>query len=124
MGLLALLRISQAHARARFSERVERQDFEEAQRLIRVSKESVEASAPAKKGTNPLDMVYDVVADLSRQDAAQAHDGWVELTHVVSMAGHKALAKEMVMEAIENWESLSIMVLNEKKTMVRFIVPP
>merc|ERR1712050_300287 len=48
--LLGILRLSQAHARARFSERVEREDFEEAMRLIKASKESVELSAPAKKG--------------------------------------------------------------------------
>merc|ERR1712066_958131 len=35
--LLAILRLSQAHARARFSHRVERQDFEEAMRLRKVS---------------------------------------------------------------------------------------
>ena len=28
--------------------------------------------------------------DLSRRDAARKMDGWVELAHVVSMAGHKA----------------------------------
>merc|ERR1712190_503489 len=38
--LLAILRLSQAHARTRFSDRVERQDFEEAMRLIKASKES------------------------------------------------------------------------------------
>merc|ERR1711920_755841 len=63
--LLAILRLSQAHARARFSNKVERQDFEEAMRLMQASKESVESSAPAKKGANPLDLVYDVIADLA-----------------------------------------------------------
>merc|ERR1740121_3051313 len=76
--LLSLVRLSQAHARTRFSERVERQDFDEALRLMKVSKESVEASAPAKKGTNPLDLVYDTVSELSRRDGANS-DGWVEL---------------------------------------------
>merc|ERR1712083_1137114 len=52
--LLAILRLSQAHARARFSNKVERQDFEEAMRLMKASKESVELSAPAKKNVNPL----------------------------------------------------------------------
>merc|ERR1711871_414296 len=34
--LLAILRLSQAHARCRFSDRVEQQDFEEAMRLMKV----------------------------------------------------------------------------------------
>merc|ERR1711957_540891 len=65
--LLGIMRLSQAHARARFSDRVERQDFDEAMRLIKASKESVELAQPAKKGSNPLDLVYDIVADLSKR---------------------------------------------------------
>jgi len=122
--LLAILRLSQAHARARFSEKVEQQDFDEAMRLMKASKESVELSAPAKKGVNPLDLVYDIISDLTRRDSVQAADGWVDMAHIVSMAGHKALSREMVVEAIENWESLSVLCQNPERTRVRFIVPP
>ncbi|CAL1133149.1 unnamed protein product [Cladocopium goreaui] len=119
--LLALMRLSQAHARARFSHRVEREDFEEAMRLMKASKESIELSAPAKRGQNPLDVVYEILADLSRRDAVK--DGWVDIAHVVSMAGHKALTKEMVLEAVESWQSLSVVMMNPEKTMVQFMVP-
>jgi len=119
--LLAMLRLSQAHARARFSDRVKREDFDEAIRLIKVSKESVELSAPAKKSTNPLDLVYDIVTDLNR--GKEGEDAWVDVAHVVSMAGHKALDAEMVEEAIGNWESLSVLVRNPQRTMVKFLVP-
>merc|ERR1712159_947535 len=121
--LLAILRLSQAHARARFSDKVERQDFDEAMRLMKVSKESVELSAPAKRDANPLDLVHDVVADLARR-LPESADGWVDLQHVVSMAGHKALTRDMCMEAIENWESLNILCFNPEKTLVKFMVPP
>jgi len=121
--LLAILRLSQAHARCRFSSRVEQQDFEEAMRLMKVSKESVELSAPAKRDANPLDLVHDVVADLARR-LPESADGWVDLQHVVSMAGHKALTRDMCMEAIENWESLNILCFNPEKTLVKFMVPP
>jgi DNA replication licensing factor MCM7 len=121
--LLAILRISQAHARARFSHRVERQDFEEAMRLMKVSKESVELSAPAKRDANPLDVVHDIIADLARR-APEGTDGWVDLQHICSMAGHKALTRDMCIEAIDNWESLNILCFNPEKTMVKFMVPP
>jgi len=121
--LLAILRLSQAHARARFSERVEKEDFDEAMRLMKASKESVELSAPAKKSANPLDLVYDIVADLARR-LSDADDGWVDLTHVVSMAGHRAMSREQVEEAIENWEGLSVLVRNPERTLVKFSVPP
>jgi len=120
--LLAILRLSQAHARARFSERVEQQDFDEAMRLMKASKESVELSAPAKKNVNPLDLVYDIIADLSRR--SDIIDGWVDMTHVVSTAGHRALTSEMVQEAVENWEGLSVLIRNQERTLVKFLVPP
>lgn len=121
--LLAILRLSQAHARARFSQRVERQDFEEAMRLMKVSKESVELSAPAKRDANPLDIVHDIIADLARA-APESADGWVDLQHIVSMSGHKALTRDMCIEAIDNWESLNILCFNPEKTKVKFMVPP
>jgi len=120
--LLAILRLSQAHARARFSDRVERRDFDEAMRLMKASKESIEVSAPAKRGQNPLDLVYDIIADLSRRK--EGSDEWVEMAHIVSMAGHKALTRDMVVEAIENWESLNVLASNPEKTLVKFLVPP
>merc|ERR1719507_751248 len=76
--LLAMMRLSQAAARCRFSPRVERRDFDEAMRLMKASKESIELSMPAKKNANPLDLIYDIVADLSRRDAKDG-DGWVDM---------------------------------------------
>merc|ERR1712166_216295 len=105
--LLAILRLSQAHARCRFSDRVEREDFDEAMRLTKASQESVELSAPANKNQNPLDIVYDILADLARSAANEG--GWVDMAHVVAMAAHKALSKEAVEEAVANWESLSVL---------------
>merc|ERR1712226_1720836 len=101
--LLAILRLSQAHARCRFSPKVEREDFAEAMRLTRCSKESVEISAP-KGNVNPLDIIYDIVQDFVRRGTADG-DGWIQIVQVVSMAAHKALNQEQVIEALENWES-------------------
>merc|ERR1712046_230540 len=74
-SLLAILRLSQAHARCRFSRKVEKQDFDEAMRLTKCSKESVELSAPSKGQTNPLDVVYDILQDLVRR-GSKDEDGW------------------------------------------------
>eukprot|EP00439_Symbiodinium_sp_Y106_P056010 s3214_g7.t2 len=77
---------------------------------------------PAKRGENPMNIVYDIIVDLSRRDAARKTDGWVELAHVVSMAGHKALPEELVLEAVNTWCSLSAMNMNPEKTMIQFAV--
>jgi len=117
--LLGILRLSQAHARARFSDKVERQDFEEAMRLLKASKESVELSAPANKNANPLDIVYDLIASLYKPSQE-----WVDMQVIMSMAGRKALTSDMVQEAVDAWESLNVLCYNQDKTQVRFIVPP
>merc|ERR1719281_833677 len=61
--LLAMLRLSQAVARARFADRVEKCDFDEAIRLTKVSKESIEKVAESNKNANPLDIVFDIVGE-------------------------------------------------------------
>jgi len=121
-SLLAILRLSQAHARCRFSPKVEKQDFDEAMRLTKCSKESVELSAPARGQTNPLDIIYDILQDLIRR-GSKDEDGWVEVAHVVNMAGHKALSSDQVMEALDQWASLSVVCLNPHRKMVKFTVP-
>jgi len=77
--------------------------------------------ARAKKDQNPLDVVYDMLSDLAKSSTV---DGWVDMSHLVSMAGHKALSKDAVEEAVANWESLSVLSTNPEKTMVKFLVPP
>merc|ERR1712135_260671 len=111
--LLAIMRLSQAHARSRFSNRVERQDFEESMRLTKASKESVEPSVPTHQNANPLDLIYEIIADLSRR--CPHEEGWVEVNQIVSMAGHSALTSEMVAEAIDNWESISVLCQNPRR---------
>jgi len=123
-SLLAILRLSQAHARCRFSTKVEKQDFDEAMRLTKCSKESVELSGPAKD-KNALDVVYDLLSDLVGRES-KGTDGcvWLEIASVVNMAGHKALTGEQVMEALDSWSTLSVVCFNPERTMVRFEVPP
>merc|ERR1712226_59817 len=117
--LLAIVRLSQAHARARLSTQVERSDFEEAMRLIQASKESVEV-AP-KKDAAAIDVVYDILADLSKRP--EVKDGWVEISLVNGMATHKGLNEEQVKTAIEGWESLSVLTKSPDNKMVCFAVP-
>ena len=42
---------------------------------------------------------------------------------LVVIAAHKALSKEVVVEAIESWILLNIMQLDHMATMVKFLVP-
>ena len=73
---------------------------------------------------NPLNCVYEIVADLGHRLRAGRAGGWVDMAQVVSMAGHKALAKGIVFEAIDIWECLGVLGCNLERNMVRFLVPP
>lgn len=73
---------------------------------------------------NPLDLVYDIVCHLSKQEGDDVQGSpWVRMDHIVSMAAHKRITKDMVEEGVSNWESLSAMRRNTERTMVKFIMP-
>jgi len=118
--LLAMLRLSQAVARARFGTKVQKADFDEAVRLTRVSKESIEAFEKARQDQNPLDQVFEIIQELTKSTA----DGWVEVQMVNSMAANKGLSEVVVKEALEHYESLSVWTLDASKTHVKFFAPP
>merc|ERR1719281_192413 len=87
-ALLAMLRLSQAVARARFGDKVEKADFDEAVRLTRVSKESIEAFEKSKADSNPHDIVFERVQELTKSTA----DGWVEVKMVEAVAANAGLS--------------------------------
>jgi len=117
--LLAMLRLSQAVARARFGTKVQKADFEEALRLTRASKESIEAFEKSKQDNSPLDVVFEIVQELTKSTA----DGWVEVAMVCSMSANKGINEESVNEALANYESLNVWTLDTDRSHVRFFAP-
>ena len=77
---------------------------------------------------NPLDVVYEAVAELSCHGKASESRGWVDVD-VVTAAASKTLSCDMaaaapiVREAIDNWCMLAVMDLNPRCSMVKFVVP-
>jgi len=119
-ALLALLRLSQAIARARFGKKVEKADFDEAVRLTRVSKESIEAFEKSKADSHPLDTVFEIIQELTKSTT----DGWVEVSMASSMAANKGINDTVVAEALEHYESLSVWTLDASRSHVKFFAPP
>ena len=75
---------------------------------------------------NPLDLVYDIIADLSKCVPDTNKDGWVDMTSVISMAKHtwKSHTHKLVQEAIESWEDMRVLIRNKNKTSIKFLEPP
>jgi DNA replication licensing factor MCM7 len=118
--LLAMLRLSQAIARARFGTKVEKADFDEAIRLTRASKESIEAFEKSRQDGNPLDQVFEIIQELAKSTV----DGWVEVQMLNSMAATKGINENVVKEALEHYESLSVWTLDASRSNVKFFAPP
>ena len=62
---------------------------------------------------NPLDVVYEIVAELSQLEAARAVLGWVDVKLVVERACLvlcKEDALQLVHEALDTWASMNVMV--------------
>jgi len=73
---------------------------------------------------NFLDVIYEVVADLSIDADGNPVLGWIEIAHVVATARHAhGLSDEAVLEIIACWEEMEVMSVNPDKTMVKFVVP-
>ena len=75
---------------------------------------------------NPLDLVYDIIADLSKCVPDTNKDGWVDMTSVISMAKHtwKSHTHKLVQDAIESWEDMRVLARNKNKTSIKLLEPP
>ena len=81
-----------------------------------------ELEPPGFAGLNdahPINIVYDIIADLS----SKTHGGWVDMKHVVNKIVHEIHSTELE-EAVRAWEALSVLMRNKKKTLVMFLAPP
>merc|ERR1711881_358817 len=64
--LLAILRLSTALARLRIVDQVEREDVNEAMRLMEMSKDSLkQQQAPTNKGKKDVDIIYDLIRSIA-----------------------------------------------------------
>ena len=54
----------------------------------------------------PLDIVYEIVADLCSRAPALLDDGWVCTSVVVAIALRTGMPKDFVFESLDFWETL------------------
>lgn len=73
--LLGIVRLSQALARLRFAEEVNRDDVDEALRLIEVSKASLYNDGDASADHTPSSKIYTMIRNLRESGAAAVGDG-------------------------------------------------
>ena len=117
--LLGMLRLAQAHARLRFSNVVERGDFEEAVRLTLEAKQSVidqRNSAAASANTN--DVIAHVWSVIKTKLDMAGTDTFVLLADIEKFALNQGYKREDIKRAMALYEDMTILQFNDERNRV------
>ncbi|KAK2171404.1 hypothetical protein NP493_1071g00031 [Ridgeia piscesae] len=115
--LLAILRLSTALARLRLAEVVEKEDVNEAMRLMEMSKDSLNASQEHTRVQNITDQVFAVIRDMVAESGVRS----VKMSDVRERCISKGFKPDNVDECVEEYEDLNVWQVNAAKTRLTFI---
>merc|ERR1719295_1557664 len=115
--LLAILRLATALARLRIEDRVQKEDVNEAIRLMEMSKDSLtlgqeEGSARPQSIT---DKIYSVIREMAGQQKT------LKIADIKERCTSKGYKLDQIDEAIEEYEELNVFSINQAKTKITFI---
>jgi DNA replication licensing factor MCM7 len=114
--LLGILRLSQARARLRLSNRVEQADFEEAVRLMEVSKDSCNPEQEAKKKNDTVSEVYrTILGELNKVDEGE----WVSVSTIERVVLNRGYTKANLDECLKTYVSIDCLELSLEQDRVR-----
>ena len=72
---------------------------------------------------NVLDVVIDIVSDLTSPECLQFERGWVNMEEVFNKAERQHLSRQDVDEALDNWAGMGIVHRHHDGTKVKMLVP-
>ncbi|GAB6019601.1 Mcm2-7 hexameric complex component [Chamberlinius hualienensis] len=117
-SLLAVLRLSTALARLRLVNEVDKEDVNEAIRLLEMSKESVNMDRHnVARPQGAVDRIFSIIRDMVSETGGKTLK-MEEIMDVCTAKGYKA---DQVNEAIEEYEALNVLVINSSRTKVTFL---
>ncbi|XP_071512260.1 DNA replication licensing factor mcm7 [Panulirus ornatus] len=114
--LLAVLRLSTALARLRLVDSVEKEDVNEAMRLMEMSKDSLNHN---DERTGRAQSVTDKIFTLIREVAGDCRV--VKLGDIIERCTSKGYKPDQVNECIEEYEELNVWQLNQARTKLTFV---
>lgn len=122
--LLSILRLSTALARLRLMDTVEKEDVNEAMRLMEMSKDSLQAD---KSSSTRMQRPADVIFSLVRELATEVMGGQGGTGGVVRMADaeqrciSRGFTPAQFQEALEEYEELNVWQVNQARSRVTFV---
>ncbi|XP_076290132.1 minichromosome maintenance 7 [Lasioglossum baleicum] len=116
-NLLALLRLSTALARLRLSNIVEKADVVEANRLIEMSKHSINYSETLSTNAhqNPMNRIFHLIRELASDKKT------VKVSDILERCTSKGFKPDQVNDCIEEYEALNVWQVNQTRTQITFI---
>jgi len=118
--LLSIMRLATALARLRLADVVEKDDINEAMRMMEMSKDTLNpASEQAHRKQRPMDMIFQVIRDMVPPDEDSVAS--VRVVEARQRCVAKGYTPDQFDETIEEYEALNVWALNAAKTRLTFI---
>ncbi|XP_066588557.1 DNA replication licensing factor Mcm7 [Prorops nasuta] len=116
-NLLAVLRLATALARLRLADVVEKEDVNEANRLVEMSKYSINHSELKQNQSrnNPMDKIFQLIRDLAGSQKT------VKVSDIFARCVNKGYNSVQVDSCIDNYEELNVWQVNQTRTKITFL---
>ncbi|KAK2144271.1 hypothetical protein LSH36_772g01022 [Paralvinella palmiformis] len=115
--LLAVLRLSTALARLRLADVVEKEDVNEAMRLMEMSKDSLTSGREQTRPQNISDQIFAVIKDMLPESGTKT----IKMSAAMDRCISKGFKPDQIDECIEEYEELNVWQVDTKKTKIMFI---
>lgn len=115
--LLAILRLSTALARLRLADVVEKEDVNEAMRLMEMSKDSLVPSQEHGRMLNMTDRIYAAIKDMVPDDGGRM----IKIADVIERCTAKGFKLSAINECVEEYEELNVWQVNQKRDKLIFL---
>lgn len=114
-----MLRLSTAIAKLKLSDAVDREDVQEAMRLMEMSKDTLKGRAGSRRvRQRPADLIYQEIRDLMPPAPAAPV---IKMTDARSRAIARGFTNDQFEEAIEEYEELNVFQINAQRTRLTFV---
>uniref|UniRef100_A0A0B6ZXU6 DNA replication licensing factor MCM7 n=1 Tax=Arion vulgaris TaxID=1028688 RepID=A0A0B6ZXU6_9EUPU len=116
--LLAILRLATALARLRLADTVEKEDVNEAMRLMEMSRDSLNSVHDTQtRSLNPTDQIYQIIRDMVPATGVKS----VKLSDILELCTSKGFKPDQIHVCIEEYEELNVWQVNTARTRLTFI---
>jgi len=113
--LLSIIRMATALAKLRLGDQIERMDVDEALRLMEMSKFTLaaEEDGPRRVRNRPIDQIYKIIVEMMNNSPNETS---YKIDDIINNCGKQGFTQEQIMDAIEEYESLNVWIVNSSRT--------